>query len=53
MNPPYDSPLDPIYAAELVVRAIDAIDAGDEVFYEILLSDLLTAAWGSALAQMQ
>ena len=46
-------PLDPASAAELVVRVIDDIDASDEEYRDVLLSDLLRAAWGSVLAQKQ
>jgi hypothetical protein len=53
MNPLNDSPLDPITAAEIVARTIDAIDESDDELYDVLLSDLLAAAWGSALAQRQ
>jgi hypothetical protein len=53
MNSPNDTPLDPVAAANLVVRLIEAIDASDDEFRDFLLSDLLAAAWGSALAQRQ
>jgi hypothetical protein len=53
MSSPNDPDLDPASAAELVARLIDAIDASDHDFRELLLSDLFAAAWGSALAQRQ
>ena len=40
-------------AALLVVRVIDDIDASDDEDRDVLLSDLLCAAWGSVLAQKQ
>jgi hypothetical protein len=43
-------PLDPAPAAELVVRVIADLDASDEQ-RDVLLSDLLCAAWGCVLAQ--
>jgi hypothetical protein len=46
-------PLDRVSAAELVVRVVDSIDASDDEHREVLLSDLLSAAWGSVLAQNQ
>ena len=46
-------PLDPASTAELVVRVIDDIDTSDDELRDALLSDLLCAAWGSGLAQMQ
>lgn len=46
-------PLDPICAAELVARVIFEIDASDHELRDVLLSDLLSAAWGSVLAQRQ
>jgi hypothetical protein len=46
-------PLDEISAAELVVRVVDSIDASDDEHRDVLLSDLLSAAWGSVLAQNQ
>ena len=48
-----NGPLDRVSAAELVVRIVDSIDAGDDEYRDILLSDLLSAAWGSVLAQNQ
>ena len=53
MNPSNGSPLDPIYAAQLVTRVILDIDASDDEYREMLLSDLLCAAWPSVLAQSQ
>jgi len=46
-------PLDPVSAAALVIRAIDAIDNSDEEERDELLCDLLAAAWGSVWAQNQ
>ncbi len=46
-------PLDPIYAAALVVRAIDDIDESTEEEQVALLSDLMQAAWGNVWAQNQ
>jgi hypothetical protein len=40
-------PLDPVTAAALVVRTIDAIDGSDVQEREALLEDLLAAAWGT------
>ena len=48
-----NSPLDRASAAELVVRVVDSIDASDDEYRDVLLSDLLFAAWGSVLAQNQ
>jgi hypothetical protein len=45
--------LDRASAAALVVRVIDDIDASDDEHRDVLLSDLLCAAWGSILAQKQ
>jgi hypothetical protein len=50
---PNSWPLDPIATAALVIRAIDDIDASTEEQRDILLSDLLCAAWGSIWAQNQ
>ena len=50
---PNSSPLDSAWVAALVVRAVDDIDARDEPDHQALLCDLLSAAWGSALAQNQ
>jgi hypothetical protein len=36
-----------------VVRVVDSIDASDDEFRHVLLTDLLSAAWGNALAQNQ
>jgi hypothetical protein len=46
-------PLDRASAAELVVRVVERIDASDDEYCDVLLSDLLFAAWGSVLAQNQ
>jgi hypothetical protein len=51
MNPSNGSPLDPISAVELVARVISDIDASDDELRNTLLSELLCAAWGNALAQ--
>jgi hypothetical protein len=48
-----DSPLNPASAAELVARVIFDIDASDDELRDVLLSELLCAAWGSVLAQRQ
>jgi hypothetical protein len=45
--------LDRVCAAELVVRVVDSIDASDDECRDVLLSDLLAAAWGCVLAQNQ
>jgi hypothetical protein len=47
------SPIDRAAAAELVKRAVEDIDAGSDEVRDVLLSDLLCAAWGSSLAQLQ
>ena len=46
-------PLDRASAAELVVRAVDSIDASDDEYRDVLLSDLPFAAWGSVRARNQ
>jgi len=46
-------PLDPASAVELVARVISDIDASDDEHRDVLLSDLLSAAWGNAVAQKQ
>ncbi len=48
-----DWPLDSVAAAALVVRAVEDIDGGSEEKRDMLLSDLLCAAWGSIYAQNQ
>jgi hypothetical protein len=53
MNSSNGRPLDPASAAELVGRMVIAIDASDDALRDVLLADLLSAAWGSALAQRQ
>jgi hypothetical protein len=53
MNSSNGAPLDRISAAQLVARVISDIDASDDERRDVLLSDLLCAAWGSALAQQQ
>ena len=46
-------PLDLKAAAALVVRVIDDIDTSGEERCDLLLADLLCAAWGSIRAQNQ
>ena len=46
-------PLDSKAAAALVVRVIDDIDRTSEERRDLLLADLLCAAWGSIRAQHQ
>ena len=46
-------PLDPASAVELVARVISDIDASDDEHHDLLLSELLCAAWGNLLAQLQ
>jgi hypothetical protein len=46
-------PLDRVSAAELVARVVDDIDASDDERRDVLLADLLCAAWGTVLAQTQ
>jgi hypothetical protein len=53
MDSPDNHPLDAASAAELVVRVVDAIDASDDRDRDVLLMDLLCAAWGSSVAQRQ
>jgi hypothetical protein len=53
MNPSNGSPLDPTSAAELVARVLLDIDASDDEYRDVLLSDLLCAAWPSVLALSQ
>jgi hypothetical protein len=48
-----DRPLDPGAAAALVIRAVEDINASTEEQRDMLLSDLLCAAWGSIYAQNQ
>ena len=50
---PNSWPLDPVFAAALVTRVIDDIDASDDEQRDALLCDLLCAASGSILAQNQ
>jgi hypothetical protein len=50
---PNSWPLDPVYAAALVIRTIDDIDESSEDEQVALLSDLMCAAWGSDWAQNQ
>ena len=44
---------DPASAVELVVRVVEDIDASNDEHRDVLLSDLLCAAWGSDQAQKQ
>jgi hypothetical protein len=53
MDSPDSHPFDPASAAELVVRVVDAIDASNDRDRDELLLDLLSAAWGSSVAQQQ
>lgn len=46
-------PQDPAAVAELVLRAIEDIDASDDEQRDALLAALLCAGWGSVLAQWQ
>ncbi|HXW58036.1 MAG TPA: hypothetical protein VEJ23_01025 [Solirubrobacteraceae bacterium] len=48
-----DCPLDPAAAAALVIRAVEDIDSSTEEKRDLLLCDLLCAAWGSIYAQNQ
>jgi hypothetical protein len=50
---PKDWPLDPLYTAALVVRAIEDLDTSGEEERDELLCELLRAAWGSVWAQNQ
>jgi hypothetical protein len=50
---PSNWPLDPVATAALVVRTVDEIDATTEEHRDLLLSDLLCAAWPSVWAQNQ
>jgi hypothetical protein len=50
---PDGPPLDALSASELVARVIAAIDRGSEADLDVLLSDLLVAAWGNLPAQNQ
>ncbi len=43
----------PESAVALVVRVIDDIDEGNDELRDALLCDLMSAAWGSILAQNQ
>jgi hypothetical protein len=50
----FDSwPLDRASAAELVARIVDDIDASDDEQRDVLLADLLCAAWATVQAQTQ
>jgi hypothetical protein len=50
---PYESSLDRLSNAVLVVRVVDDLDASSEEDRDALLCDLLLAAWGSIDAQNQ
>jgi hypothetical protein len=39
--------------ADLVVRTIDDVDGQTDTFRDALLADLLSACWGSVVAQNQ
>jgi hypothetical protein len=47
---PRDWPLDPVAAAAIVVRVIEALDESDEDQRDALLYDFVSAAWGSLWA---
>jgi hypothetical protein len=53
MMEPDGLPVDRVAAAALVVRVIDEIDTSNDEGRDVLLVDLMCAAWGSALAQQQ
>jgi hypothetical protein len=53
MNPSNGAPLDPTSAVELVARVVHDIDTSDDELREVLISELLCAAWGCVLAQRQ
>jgi hypothetical protein len=46
-------PLDPLSAAVLVARVIEAVDETSEEQSDALLCELLDVAWGSIWAQNQ
>jgi hypothetical protein len=46
-------PLESISAAELVARAVRDIDASSDERLDVLLFDLLSAAWPEPIAQNQ
>jgi hypothetical protein len=46
-------PLDPMSAALLVARVIDELDSSTEEQRDLLLCELLDAAWGNLWAQNQ
>ena len=48
-----DWPLDAVSAMALVARVVHDIDTSSEEHRDVLLSDLLRAAWGSLWAQNQ
>jgi hypothetical protein len=50
---PKEWPLDRASTAALVVRTIDELDSSSEEQLDILLGELLYAAWGSIWAQNQ
>jgi hypothetical protein len=49
----HDQPLDPVSAAELVVRTVEESARRTEHDTDVLLADLLCAAWPSRSAQDQ
>jgi hypothetical protein len=51
MMEPHEQPLDPVYAATLVMQVIDDIDERDHEQRDALLTDLMCAAWPTQLAQ--
>ncbi len=50
---PNDWPLDSVNAVALVARVIDDIDQSSDEQCDLLLFELLCAAWGSVWAQNQ
>jgi len=53
MDSPDSHPFDAASAAELVVRVVVAVDASNDRDRDVLLLDLLCAAWGSSVGQRQ
>lgn len=51
MMEPNEQPLDPMYAATLVIQVIDDIDERNREQRDALLNDLICAAWPTQLAQ--
>lgn len=46
-------PPDPMSGTAVVARVVHDIDASSEVQRDVLLADLMCAAWGTILAQNQ